>query len=283
MRVVLFFAGALCLAACSGDQDSTPGTASGGTGGTGTGGTGASVADSSFPSGGSGGTPQPCDAGFVLTPDPPTTGSVLRVAFTDSQPLTYVDVRVTGPSTPTVTGAGITTKAPWTWNWDVVGLGAGLHTFEFWAGEPQEKRASCVRMVADTGPAPDAGSGGSSGSGGGGGAGGHCCKIVGTQLKNPSPCGPSASSSPWQTLDNAGCNAAGCQKIWCPFEKCDAAKYPGGCPSGTEACFINDSFSSYEDACQSCCQGFGACWDPNLSMCRHPNECGKPLWQCPWQ
>lgn len=275
----------LCLAlvcACSASEREAE-SAGGGTSGSGS--SGGSVATGgSWASGGSGGAALPCDAGFAFQPDPPQSGSVLQAKFSHAQPLTFIDLKVSGPTQPSVKGTGISTSNPWTWDFEVVGLSAGVYTFEFWAGEPNAKIASCQRAVVDTGPAPDAGSGGSGGStGGSGGGGGHCCHLVGTKLANPSPCGPSQSASPWQTLDNAGCNAAGCQKIWCPFEKCDSAKYPGGCPQGTEACWIDDSFASYEDACKSCCQSYGACWDSAIGTCRHPGDCGSPLWKCPWQ
>ena len=143
-----------------------------------------------------------------------------------------------------------------------------------------------VERAIDTGPAPDAGAGGSGGAGGGGGnggSGGPCCHLVGTSLANPSPCGPSEADTPWQTLDNAGCNANGCTKLWCPYEKCDTSRYPSGCPQGTEACWIDNSFATYEDACASCCESYGACWDTAISTCRHPGDCGTPIWKCPWQ
>jgi hypothetical protein len=199
---------------------------------------------------------------------------VLHVSYTDASPLTYVELQAGSAS---VSFVGITASNPWTWTWDVTELSPGIRTFTFWAGQPSAQLASCQRNAIDTG------TGGSGGAGGGGGTGGHCCKLVGTQLANPSPCGPGESASPWQTLDNAGCNASGCQKIWCPYEKCDSAKYPNGCPQGTEACWIDDSFASYEDACKSCCESYGACWDAALSTCRHPGDCGSPIGKCPWQ
>ena len=272
--ITLLVAASLAVA-CSEDEG-TATNAPGSGGGAGTGGTGVA-------SGGTGGAPLPCDECFTFLPDPPGTGSVLSVAYTHASPLTYVALVVVGPGNPNVLGAGISTSNPWTWDYDVTGLTPAVYSFEFWAGQPSARVASCQRLVHDTGAAPDAGAGGSSGAGGGGGSGGHCCHLVGTQLSNPSPCGPSAAASPWQTLDNAGCDGDKCKKIWCPFEKCDSSKYPSGCPQGTESCWIDDSFTSYEGACKSCCEAYGACWDSALGTCRHPGDCGKPIWKCPWE
>lgn len=262
---------------------------SGVAGGSGGGGAVGSAGSSGWPStsggsgGGTGGTASlPCDPGFVFAPDPPETASPLAVAFTHAEPLTYVELKVSGPSSPQATGGPITTSDPWTWNWTVTGLSPGLHGFEFWAGDPSARIATCEKNVTDTGRS----SGGSGGGGGGGsgGSGGHCCGLVGTDLANASPCGPSAAASPWKTLDNAGCHdGGGCKKIWCPFEKCDPVKHPNGCPQGTEACWVGDQFATYEDACKSCCESYGACWDAALSTCRHPDDCGLPLGLCPWQ
>jgi hypothetical protein len=271
--------------ACSSSQD-TASTGTGGSAGTGGSGNTAGVVTggTGWASGGSAGAggsvSLACDPGFSFSPDPPVTGSVLTVKVTNASPLTYVELKAGGASASL---SGISTNNPWTWDFEVVGLFPGVQSFEFWAGQPSAKVASCEKLVGDTGAPPDAGSGGTGGSSGSGGTGGQCCKLVGTKLAHASPCGPSQSASPWQTLDNAGCNQNGCQKIWCPFEKCDSAKYPNGCPQGTEACWIDNSFSTYEDACKSCCESYGACWDSAIGTCRHPGDCGQPIWKCPWQ
>ena len=233
--------------------------------------------------GAGGSTALPCDPGFGLSPDPPETGSVLTVSFTDPQPLVYVDLQVSGPGSATVTWAGMTSSDPYTWTWDVTGLSAGVWTFTFSAGEPQQPLASCQRDVIDTGPPPPPPPAGCEGKycGDDDGQGGLCtdspCRLVGSQLANPSPCGPSPQQSPWQTLDSAGCvNGTSC-RIWCPYEKCS------GCPNGTEAVWVPPSETSYENACKSACEALGACWDTQLSLCRNPGDCGTPLGQCPWE
>lgn len=258
---------------------------SGGTAGSG----GASSSGSSSSSttsgstGGGGGTPLPCDDGFGFDPDPPGTGAYQRVTFTDPAPLTYVDLSVSGPTSPVVWGDGISTSDPWTWDWLLTGLEAGVYTFTFSAGDPQQQLASCQRAVIDTGPPLPPPGGGCEGKfcGDDDGQGGVCedspCRVVGTDLANPSPCGPSAQDSPWLTLDNAGCQDGNSCRIWCPYEKCS------GCPNGTEAVWVPTSETSYENACHNACEALGACWDPQLSMCRNPGQCGNPSYTCPWE
>lgn len=152
----------------------------------------------------------------------------------------------------------------------------------FSAGDPQMELASCQRTVIDTGepPPPGAGCEGKY-CGDGDGMGGVCtdapCRVVGSTLANPSPCGPSEQDSPWQTLDTASCTDGTTCRIWCPYEKCD------GCPNGTEAVWVPASETSYEQACKDACEALGACWDANLSLCRNPGMCGQPLGKCPWE
>jgi len=230
-----------------------------------------------------------CDDGFAFQPDPPGTGSVLRVSYTDPQPLAYIDMIAEGPGQATKRFDGVTTEDPWTWDYLFTDLTDDVWTWKFIQDEPDKPLvvlAECQRRVQDTGepqPLPDP-SGGCDGKfcGDDDGAGGTCtdspCRVVGTDLANPSPCGPSEQDSPWQTLDNAGCTGDGSLcKIWCPYEKCD------GCPNGTEAVYVPSSSTSYETACKNACEALGACWDASLSLCRNPGDCGTPLGLCPWQ
>lgn len=59
-------------------------------------------------------------------------------------------------------------------------------------------------------------------------------------------------------LDHAWCTSAGNCKFWCPDD---------GTGPNTEACWDSPSASSYEIACQWCCEGRGGAWDWNISMC----------------
>ncbi|MBW2454534.1 MAG: hypothetical protein JRI68_08485 [Deltaproteobacteria bacterium] len=286
--LLLALTAGLAVAACEGDLGPT-----GGTGGTttsgGSGGASSSSSTSTTSSsasttgtGGAGGASLDCDDGFTFDPEPPGTGSYLTVSVTDASPLTYVDLTVTGPATATRWFDGVSTTDPWTWDWQVTDLAPGVWTFVFSAGEPQAPLASCQRVVLDTGPAlPPPGGCDGKYCGDDDGNGGICadspCRVVGTNLANPSPCGPSQQDSPWQTLDHASCQGGNSCRIWCPYEKCD------GCPNGTEAVWVPTSETSYETACMNACQGLGACWDTQLSLCRNPGMCGQPLGQCPWQ
>ncbi len=276
----------VAVAACEGDLGSSSGTGgtttSGGGGGASSSSTSSSTSASSTGSGGTGGAPLDCDDGFAFDPEPPGTGSYLTVSFTDPSPLTYVDLAVTGPATATQWFDGVSSSDPWTWDWQLTDLVPGVWTLVFSAGEPQVPMASCQREVIDTGP-PLPPPGGCDGKfcGDDDGNGGLCtdspCRVVGTNLANPSPCGPSQQDSPWLTLDSASCQGGNTCRIWCPYEKC------GGCPNGTEAVWVPTWETSYENACKNACEGLGACWDTQLSLCRNPGDCGLPLGQCPWE
>ena len=273
------------LGACGSDNNansSSSQTSSSSVGGGGQAGS-SSVTDSSATSGsgGGGGMQDPCDEGFGFIPTPLQSGFTNTVTFTHADPLVYVDLAATGPGEAYIQFESVNDSTPYTWQWSVT-LPTGSWAFTFAAGQPTAQLASCSHQVSDTGPPPDPpiNCNGKS-CGDPDGDGGLCqgpCKLVGSQLANPSPCGPSEQDSPWQTLDNAGCLSAGTLcKIWCPYEKCS------GCPNGTEAVFVPSTETSYEAACKAGCEAFGACWDSALSLCRNPGDCGTPLGQCPWQ
>lgn len=227
-----------------------------------------------------------CDSRFSISPDPPGTGTLTKVGFTDASPLTYVKLDVTGPGTATTVWQGITTTKPWTWTWAVTNLTPGVWTFTFSAGSPQAPIASCQKSVLDTGtppppPPPPTSSCAGKVCGDDDGAGGKCtaCPVVGSCLSPPSPYGPSGPGT-WSCLDNAGClQNSGLCKIWCPFEPCDTQKHPNGCPNNTEACYVPAGTTSYEEACKTCCESppRNSCWDSTYSLCRYPGECGTPL------
>jgi hypothetical protein len=259
----------------SGDGDGDPGDGDG---------------DPTTTTGDGDGDPLPCDPDFTLTPNPPGTGSLLNVAFTDPAPLTYVDLTASGPGTATIQGAGITTSDPWTWNWSVTDLTPGVWTFTFGAGDPWVTMASCQAQVIDTGPPPDPppmGSCDNKPCGADDGQGGICetCPMVGDCLDPPSPYGPNGMEQ-WSCLDSASCNPdSGTCRIWCPGEPCNNAEHPDGCPQGVEACWVDGSITSYEEACKACCESRYheptaeyACWDEAFNLCRYPTDCGLPLW-----
>lgn len=248
----------------------------------------------------SGGVPNlPCDDGFSFSPSQNlATGALTTVGFTHPEPLTYVDLQVTGPGQTDVAGGPITSSDPWTWTWDVAFHAEGVYTFTFRADETPRDYGSCQRFVTDTGSPPvgsgGSGAGGSSSSGGCAGKvcgdddgnGGQCdtCPMEGQCLDNASPYGP-GGPGPWECLDNAGCEADNrtC-RIWCPFEPCDNDAHPDGCPQNTEACWVPANVTSYEEACKMCCEsrhhaptGEYACWDSSFSLCRYPTDCGLPL------
>jgi hypothetical protein len=236
-------------------------------------------------SGGSAGAPA-CDSRFSISPDPPGSGTLTSVGFTDTSPLTYIKLDATGPGTATLVTQGITTSNPWTWTWSVTDLAPGVWTFTFSAGSPQKPVATCQKNVLDTGtppppPPPPKGSCDGKVCGDDDGNGGKCttCPMVGSCLSPPSPYGPGGKGS-WSCLDTAGClEGSGLCKIWCPFEPCDTQKHPNGCPNNTEACYVPAGTTSYEDACKSCCESAprNSCWDSAYSLCRYPGECGTPL------
>ncbi len=152
-----------------------------------------------------------CDSRFSVSPDPPGTGSLTSVGFTDSSPLTYIKLTASGPGTATLVSQGITTSNPWTWTWAVTDLTPGLWTFTFSAGSPQAPVATCQKNVLDTGtppPAPPPPKGSCTGKvcGDDDGNGGKCttCPMVGSCLSPASPYGPGGKGS-WSCLDNAGC------------------------------------------------------------------------------
>ena len=225
---------------------------------------------------------QPCDPRFGFAPEPLESGTINTITFSHPDPLVYVDLGAGGPGSAFIKFEEVDTSGPYTWKWSVTGLEAGTWSFTFAAGDPVEQIAACIHEVSDTGPPPPplANCDGKA-CGESDGDGGLCqgpCNVVGSQLANPSPCGPSAQDSPWQTLDNAEClSGGGLCKMWCPYEKCS------GCPNGTEAVFVPSYETSYEAACQGACESLGACWDTALSLCRNPGDCGTPLGYCPWQ
>ena len=233
--------------------------------------------------------PLPCDGDFAFTPNPPGTGSLLNVAFTDPRPLAYVDLQASGPGVAAMQFAGITTNDPWTWNWTVTDLGPGVWTFSFGAGENWMVLATCQIEVLDTGLPQPLPTGACAGKvcGDDDGMGGLCqeCPMVGDCLDPPSPYGPNGMEQ-WSCLDNASCQENdGTCRIWCPGEPCNNAEHPDGCPQGVEACWVDASISSYEEACRTCCEsryhqptGEYACWDETFNLCRYPTDCGLPLW-----
>jgi hypothetical protein len=237
------------------------------------------------------GEPLPCDPDFTLSPDPPGTGTLLNVAFTDPEPLAFVDLQASGPGSATISWSGITTNDPWTWNWSVTNLTPGVWTFTFGAGEPWAPLATCQANVLDTGEPPDPPEGDCANKvcGQDDGMGGKCqtCPMVGDCLDPPSPYNPDGKGE-WSCLDNASCTEdSGTCRIWCPGEPCNEAEHPDGCPQGVEACWVDASISSYEEACKTCCEsryheptGEYACWDEAYNLCRYPTDCGLPLW--PW-
>lgn len=291
-------AGALALAACTIGEPSDKSLVSGGpatatttAASTGTHGSTSSGVGGTSNSGSSTGAALECDAAFAFSPDPPESASALIVSFTDPAPLAYVDLQTQGPGQASIAFVGISTENPWTWDYEVVGLAPGVWTFVFSAEMPAKEFGRCQVAVLDTGdPAGTSGGGGACAGkvcGDDDGAGGTCqtCPMVGSCLDPPSPYGPGGKES-WACLDNAGCESdSGLCKIWCPGEPCNEAEHPDGCPQGVEACFVDASFTSYEEACKSCCEsryheptGQYACWDEGFSLCRYPTDCGLPLW-----
>ncbi len=240
--------------------------------------------------------PLPCDAGFVIDPSPPGSGSITTVGFTADEPLTYVALAADGPGVAEMGGLEIVGSEPWTWQWPVTGLAPGVWTFSFAHGEPSMTIAQCEIEVLDTGlppdlpgdpppPSGDCDPGQVCGDPGPGGGTCDLCPMVGDCLDPPSPYGPGGPGE-WSCLDSASCNEGdGVCRIWCPGEPCNDQEHPDGCPQGVEACFVSGSFSSYEEACASCCEsrfheptGEYACWDPAFNLCRYPTDCGLPLW-----
>ncbi len=222
--------------ACTGQMgDATPTTSA--TGGTSTSATTATSSATETGNGGAGGAggaaSLPCDAGFTFVPEPPESSQPLTVSFTDTEPLTFVDVSASGPGTATVQWDGLEGGGPYTWSWKLYDLTPGTWTLTFSAGQPQVELATCQRVVIDTGPvvAPPGASCDALFCGDKDKNDQLCtdspCRVVGSKLANPSPCGPSKNDSPWQTLDNAGCVKGETCKLWCPYEKCS------GCPNGT--------------------------------------------------
>ncbi len=239
--------------------------------------------------------PLPCDAGFDFDPDPPGSGAVTQVGFTFDEPLTYVDLSASGPGVATFGALEISGSAPWTWTWPVTDLAPGVWTFSFAHGEAPVTIATCQREVLDTGlpprppddppPRGDCGVGQVCGDAGPNGGTCNHCPMVGECLEPASPYGPSGPGE-WSCLDSASCEGAdGVCRIWCPGEPCNEQAHPDGCPQGVEACFVSAAFTSYQEACASCCEsrfheptGEYACWDPAFNLCRYPTDCGLPLW-----
>ena len=233
--------------------------------------------------------PLPCDPDFAFTPEAPGTGSLLNVAFTDPQPLAYVDLQASGPGVAAMQFAGISTTDPWTWNWTVTDLSPGVWTFSFGAGEDWMVLATCQIEVQDTGLPQPLPTGACEGKvcGDDDGMGSLCqtCPMVGDCLEPPSPYGPNGMQQ-WSCLDSASCQENdGTCRIWCPGEPCNDAEHPDGCPQGVETCWVDATITSYEEACKACCEsryhqptGEYACWDETYNLCRYPTDCGLPLW-----
>lgn len=240
--------------------------------------------------------PLPCDPGFSFDPEALGSGSLTYVSFTAPRPLTWVEVVAEGPGVAQWGSLQIEGGDPWTWTWPVTDLAPGQWTFSFSHGDPAQTIATCQRWVSDTGlppplpgepPPPDADCGPGQVCGDVGPGGGTCdvCPMVGACLDPASPYGP-GGPGPWSCLDSAGCAPeAGMCQIWCPGEPCNEEAHPDGCPQGVEACFVFATYSSYEEACRSCCEsrfheptGEFACWDAAYSLCRYPTDCGLPLW-----
>lgn len=257
---------------------------------------GTSVGDDADGSGDDGTVPLPCDPGFSFDPDPPGSGTITWVGFTDPSPLTFVEMEATGPGVASRGSLEIAASDPWTWRWPFTDLAPGIWTFTFSHGEPPVTLGSCQREVLDTGlppdlpgdpppPTGDCGAGQVCGDAGPGGGTCDYCPMVGDCLDPPSPYGPSGPGD-WSCLDSAGCNEGdGVCRIWCPGEPCNEEAHPDGCPQGVETCFVSATFTSYEEACASCCEsrfheptGEYACWDPAFNLCRYPTDCGLPLW-----
>lgn len=229
----------------------------------------------------------PCDPGFSFSPGQPATGSINDVAFTFGEPLAYVGISATGSGTVQQGALSITTQDPWTWSWPMTFDTAGVWTFTFTAGQAPEVYGTCTKEVLDTGAPPSLPAGSCDGKvcGQSDGQGGTCtaCPMEGSCLDPPSPYGPGGPGA-WSCLDVASCQDSGQCRIWCPGEPCDSTVHPDGCPQGVETCFVDPSFTSYEEACRSCCEsrhhaptGEYACWDESFNLCRYPGDCGKPL------
>ncbi len=238
----------------------------------------------------------PCDLGVALDPDPPGTGTITWVDFTHQEPLTFVELTMSGPGIATRGALEVIGGDPWTWRWPVTDLSPGVWMFSFAHGESAVTIATCQFEVLDTGlppplpgeppaPAGDCDPGQVCGDLGPGGGTCDRCPMVGDCLEPPAPYGPGGPGT-WSCLDSASCNAdSGQCRIWCPAEPCNEEAHPDGCPQGVEACFVSGSFASYEQACRSCCEsryhepkGEYACWDPAFNLCRYPSDCGLPLW-----
>lgn len=140
---------------------------SGGTGGIpGAGGSaGTAAAGGAGGSSGSGGS-LPCDPRFSFSVTPPVAAlTPFTVSFTDTPGYTNVDMRVTGPGSPTSQWIGLKGKSPYTWSWSISGHGAGVLTLTFVKdignGSSGTPVASCQVQSQGAGTG---GSGGSSGS-----------------------------------------------------------------------------------------------------------------------
>lgn len=292
------------LAACGSPEPPGPGPGLGSLGPASTSGstgdsgdeTPVSTSDGADGSSDGGTVPLPCDAGFSLSPDPPGSGSITLVGFTHAEPLTFVELDASGPGVAIEGDMEIVGSDPWTWQWPVTGLAPGVWTFSFSHGETPMTIGTCQVQVLDTGlppdlpgdpppPPGDCGAGQVCGDQGPGGGTCNYCPMVGECLDPPSPYGPSGPGE-WSCLDSASCNEGdGICRIWCPGEPCNNEAHPDGCPQGVESCFVSAGFTSYEEACASCCEsryhaptGEYACWDSAFNLCRYPTDCGLPLW-----
>jgi hypothetical protein len=268
-----------------------------------------------------------CDPGWEIHPDragaealDAETGSLNFVAYSSTVTgYVYVDAVFQGPGRASERCSEVLSgDSPWKWGWWPTFSAAGVWTVTFTArvNDQTQEISSCQFIVKDTGEPPDNTGDCGTGSGGGGGggdadctgkvcgqddgAGDKCtaCPIVGSSLANPSPAGPSAGDSPWQTLDNAGClKKSGLCRVWCPFEKC-VDPYTS-CPNNLEACYVGVGQTSYEQACADCCaarvhnpstpdghEGKHSCWDVDYGTCRFAAEdgaCDKGPPVPPWQ
>lgn len=242
----------------------------------------------------------PCDTGFDFEPSPLRTSAVLTAHFRDDVGHAYIGFRIEGPGNitqgPTEYESG---SRPFHWYGDFTVDAGGVYTVSFTRrdGEntPTITVGSCqVRVRADGAPPPIEMPPGPNCQdkvcGDDDGADGKCssCPMVGSCLDPPSPRGPSPGQTPWSCLDNAGCNEEqGFCVVWCPSEEC-LYEDSGGCPQNTESCVVPSWVTSYEQACQMCCESRYhnrpgspghdqyACWDSNINLCRYPGDCGKP-------
>ena len=242
----------------------------------------------------------PCDMGFDFDPSSLRTSQVLTAHFRADVGHAYIGFDIQGPGNviqgPTEYESG---SRPFHWYSDFTVNAGGVYTVSFTRQDGENTPTiivgSCqIRVMADGSPPPidmpPAANCQDKVCGDDDGAGGKCstCPMVGSCLDPPAPVGPGPGQAPWACLDNAGCNEEqGFCVVWCPFEEC-LYEDSGGCPQNTEGCVVPSWVTSYEQACQMCCEsrfhnrpgspGHNqyACWDSAINLCRYPGDCGKP-------